>query len=285
MPAKQYKTYSNIRVTGNEFYIGAVMRQLNKIAATTDGRQFIDELNRIGQKVTVQQTTGRGNSCRAESAHCSPLLLQYVKTGNQIGFRNELKAAIGQAKRRGITLEHLGRQLSMGLSPATYRATRNVVRPSPKIAMPLGATPAQTTALFANKAMQSMGKLEELMDGRQSVTQLPQGWDVDLARLLRDHLTPGRGCATTVKFDPADSKPCSLDPAMRNRPPALGLVHELIHAWHNATGRSMRLARTGNEKLEEVITTGLPPYNFERFSDNKFRALWTENPVELRGRY
>lgn len=285
MPTSSYKHYANIQIEGNEFYIGAVARCLNKIAAQPDGQQFLTELNSKGHRITITQTTGRGNSCRAHGAGVSPLLLQAIDALSDDRFRNELKAAIGTAKQRGITLEHLGRQLAEGLSPATYRTAQNIGKPVSKIADPANATGAQVMALHAHKAMQAMGFLQELMDGRRGVRDLPTDWDYELPRLLREHLTPGRGGASTIKFDPADTKPCATDPAMRNRPPALGLVHEMIHAWHNATGRSMRLAIRNRHKLEEVITTGMPPYQFETFSDNKFRALWTQEEIALRMRY
>ena len=76
---------------------------------------------------------------------------------------------------------------------------------------------------------------------------------------------------------------CAIDPAMKNRHPALGLVHEMIHAYHSATGRNMRV-RNGGGNLEEVITTGLPPYQYEEFSDNRFRTEMGPD-VALRMKY
>jgi hypothetical protein len=288
MPIRNYKQFHNIAMEGNDFYIGATERCLNKIVALNEGIRFLPELNGCGYRVAIRQQDGGGNSCAPQSADVSPPFLQAVERRDDVLFQNELKAAIGKAQRNGITLEHLARQLAEGLTPATYNAQQNVVRPPSRIKAPVGSTGQQIMALHAHKTMVAMGTLQDLMDGRLGLALLAQlrpGWDYDLARLLRNFLTPGRGGASVVQFDPADSKPCAIDPAMKNRPPALGLVHEMIHAWHNATGRSMRLAMAGREKLEEVITTGLPPYNFEKYSDNKFRALWTATFVELRARY
>ena len=288
MPIRNYKQFQNVAMEGNDFYIGATERCLNKIAALNEGVKFLAELNGRGYRVTIRQQEGSGNGCAPQSAQVSPLFLQAVESRDDGLFRNELNAAIGKAQRNGITLEHLARQLAEGLTPATYSAQRNVVRPSSRIKAPVGSTGQQIMALHAHATMVAMGTLQDLMNGRLGLSlllQLRPGWDYDLARLLRNFLTPGRGGASVIQFDPADAKPCAIDPAMKNRPPALGLVHEMIHAWHNATGRSMRLAIAGHEKLEEVITTGLPPYNFEQYSDNKFRALWTTSFVELRTRY
>ena len=286
MPIRNYKQFPNIAMEGND--IGATERRLNEIAALNEGARFLAEVNGCGYRVTIRQQERGGNSCAPQSAEVSPPLLQAVERRDDVLFQNELEAAIGKAQRNGITLEHLARQLAEGLTPATYSAERNVVRPRSRIKTPVGSTSQQIMALHAHKTMVAMGTLQDLMEGRLGLAllaQLQPGWTYDLPRLLRNFLTPGRGGASVIQFNPADAKPCDEDPAMKNRPPAVALAHEMIHAWHNATGRSMRLAKAGPHKLEEVITTGLPPYNFEQYSDNKFRALWTTSFVQLRTHY
>ena len=44
------------------------------------------------------------------------------------------------------------------------------------------------------------------------------------------------------------------------------------------------LVQKNNENIEELITTGVPPYNFEDLSDNKMRTQWPKN-LELRKNY
>lgn len=62
------------------------------------------------------------------------------------------------------------------------------------------------------------------------------------------------------------------------RPPGIGLVHELIHAWRNVNG--LRYFKDKEKVLDaatpddEVMTTGFPPYNNEKYSENVFRSLW-----------
>jgi hypothetical protein len=131
--------------------------------------------------------------------------------------------------------------------------------------------------------MKSLSVLLEFADGKLAVDQLPAAWKADLPRILRPWLTSGPGANATIWFDPDDWKPCAIDPAMKNRHPALGLVHELVHALHSCLGTDMRV-RIGNENLEEVITTGLPPYQFEEFSDNMFRTQFGKD-VDLRMKY
>jgi hypothetical protein len=53
------------------------------------------------------------------------------------------------------------------------------------------------------------------------------------------------------------------------------LAHELCHAWRNATGRRLfDDAQACGLDDDEVMTTGIPPYTYEEFSENKFRAVW-----------
>ena len=59
---------------------------------------------------------------------------------------------------------------------------------------------------------------------------------------------------------------------------------EVIHALHNSSGINMALAKKNNENIEELITTGMPPYNFEELSDNKMRTQWPSH-LHLRQDY
>ncbi len=88
MPVSAYKEFTNILVEGNEFYIGAVQRCLNKIAAQPDGAVFLRELNNAGHRVTITQTTGGGNSCAVHGPGVSPLLMQAIHSGDPVRFRN-----------------------------------------------------------------------------------------------------------------------------------------------------------------------------------------------------
>ena len=81
-----------------------------------------------------------------------------------------------------------------------------------------------------------------------------------------------------MNFNPTATFHCKGDPAMHKRPPAIGLAHELIHALHAATGVDMWWVVKNNHRLEEVITTGMAPYQYEEISDNKMRAQW---PTEI----
>lgn len=54
------------------------------------------------------------------------------------------------------------------------------------------------------------------------------------------------------------------------------LVHELIHAWRGVRGISSQKTVQGNEaaKEEEQMVVGLGPFKSEKYTENKFRALF-----------
>jgi len=58
----------------------------------------------------------------------------------------------------------------------------------------------------------------------------------------------------------------------------------LIHALHNSSGVNLALVKKDSENIEELITTGMPPYNFEELSDNKMRSQWPQH-LNLRMNY
>lgn len=282
MATKQFAKCPAITVEGSEVYIIATMKHLEKIATIPLGKTLLNYIRNTGKSIKVVMTGTGGNSTSYQDS-ASPLLVQAINNQLAIPFRNELQVALNAAKRGGVGLEFIARQLTEGLTPVTYSGAKNVIQPPSKVKTPVGMSGAQVMALHANKAMQQMGWLQDFANGQLSVSQLPVPWKADLPRILRPWLTPGRGADSKISFDPGDWKPCALDPAMKGRHPSLGLAHEMIHAWHSASGRNMRV-KIGNENLEEVITTGLPPYNFEDISDNKLRTEFG-NDIQLRTRY
>jgi len=283
MPTQTFSKCTSIAVDGSEVFIVAVMKHLEKIATLSLGATLLVNIKKTGKLVKIEMTAPAGGNATSYQDSASPLLVQAINNQSADMFRNELKVALDTAKRAGIGLEFIARQLTEGLTPVTYSGAKNVVQPPSKVKTPVGMSGSGVMALHANKAMQRMGWLEDFANGKLTVSQLPTAWKADLPRILRTWLTPGRGASTTISFDPGDWKPCSLDPAMKGRHPALGLAHEMIHAWHSASGRNMRV-KIGNENLEEVITTGLPPYNFEEISDNKLRTEFGDE-IKLRTNY
>ncbi|MGH9667181.1 MAG: hypothetical protein ACRD9L_22385 [Bryobacteraceae bacterium] len=283
MPKKVFSMCSAIAADGDKTYTSAVVKHLDKISALSSGVALFQEVLKNHYQITIVMTDPGSGNGSSYTANASPLLVQAINRSLPDLFQTNLKAALDAAKRSGIPLDFIARQLTEGLTAVTYRAETNVAQPQSKVSTPTGLSGSQVMALHASAAMKSLSVLLEFADGKLKVDQLPAAWKADLPRILRPWLTPGLGANATIWFDPDDWKPCAIDPAMKNRHPALGLVHEIIHALHSCRGTDMRV-RIGNENLEEVITTGLPPYQFEEFSDNRFRTQFGKD-VNLRMKY
>lgn len=272
---------------GPDVYAVNVIKHLEKITTLSSGPALLQKIRETGKLIKIVMADTSGNACGYSDPRAkSPLLVQAIDSKNADMFRNELKMALGTAKKKGIPTDFFARQLTEGLTPVTYRAEKNLAMTGGRTTAPAGSSGAQVMAFHANVAMKNLGYLLDFAEGRLKVDLLYAefaAWRPELPRLLRPFLTPGRGSNAIIYFDPGDWKPCALDPAMKNRHPALGLVHEMIHAWHAMTGKNMNV-RIGKENLEEVITTGLPPYNSEEYSDNKFRTEFGP-AVNLRMKY
>lgn len=273
---KVYKTYQNVVMDGTQSYINGVTQCLDVIAKVPDGLKLLQGLCAGSHRVTIQHPVpdDDGNSCTRLTDHANPKLIQALEAKNQVNFQNELTAALDKAKRGGMTLEHFARQLTLGMSPVTYKGSVNVAPPKP-ISMPGSVnTPGAVMMKIGLEVADKMQILKDLASGARPLSKLPAGWDKDLPRLLRNYMTPGTGSGSSVEFNHTKTFHCVDDPAMHRRPPAIGLGHELIHALHNAKGVRMGILNSNNEKLEEIITTGFPPYNYEEISDNKLRTQW-----------
>lgn len=279
----QYKTYAKIEIMGVPDYIAGVTRCLDVIDGVPDGRKLLQSICTRGHMVYIQDTI-TGNSCTLQKWSACPLLPLAIAEKSAQRFATELTVAVGKAKSGGLTLEHLARQLAVGLSPATYASAANVVPPTQKAPARPGASPKEVMSHAARQTAAATSILQDLMSSKRPLHSLPPGWDYELPRLLRNYLTPGSGSGSKVAFNHAKTFHCVDDPAMHLRPPAIGLAHELIHALHNSSGVNMKLVAKNGENIEEIITTGMPPYNFEGLSDNKMRTQWPSH-MALRVNY
>lgn len=79
----------------------------------------------------------------------------------------------------------------------------------------------------------------------------------------RPWLTPGTGAGSRIKYNPDGHLGCIGD-RMKPRTHAIGLAHELCHAWRNSTGqRLFDDAMPCSLDDDEVMTTGFPPCQYE----------------------
>jgi hypothetical protein len=189
--------------------------------------------------------------------------------GAGISVQGELGWTLMEAAKAGWTLDKIGYTLAAGVSPATVRTIRNLVS---------GKTLGETERQHAGRAIAE--SIERAADcntageinfyagrGQHSLSD-------HLIRFLRPWLRPGTGGGSRVNFNPDSMVSCMGD-EMKPRPPAIGLVHELCHAWRNAAGqRLFDDALSCGLDDDEVMTTGFPPYQYEKFSENLFRSVW-----------
>lgn len=121
--------------------------------------------------------------------------------------------------------------------------------------------------------------------GGNQVTGLTSG------AMVKADGTRGAGSDATVHYNPDVTKIGTE--AWQDRPPAVGLAHELIHARH-ATEGSVDVTMVNNDSRpdpadpakiaqhfkEEVRTVGIEPYATEPYTENKIRSEWKPKQPE-----
>lgn len=225
--------------------------------------------------IVISPSVG-GNQCKSGGESIFYKLRAALRDSDSCSVRTELGIGLAGAAAAGWTLERIGNTLAVGMSPATVRTALN-----------LGPAKTMTTRQLVGQLLAD--QIEEAHDADQS-TKLNRGL-VDgytlgdhLVRFLRPWLRPGTGAGSLINFNPDSTLGCMGD-KMKRRPPAIGLVHELCHAWRNAVGeRLFDDALSCSLDDDEVMTTGFPPYQYERYSENLFRAHWPTR-LEIRVNY
>jgi len=87
---------------------------------------------------------------------------------------------------------------------------------------------------------------------------------------LYDHAASGTGAASTIEYSLGD-----LNPKNAERPPAIGLGHELVHAYYNLRGEQPGdEVGTFSTILFEYRCVGLGPWAGAPISENAIRAQW-----------
>ncbi len=290
MPITAYRELRNVLVNApDDAFRDQIISALDELRQMDAGREFLEALNGTAHRVTIgprQPPDFPSNYCEYDSDMTRfTLLARAVAEGNDVLFRQALTAALGTAQRQtGLSRDYFARQLTQGASPLTYDTAHNIGGAPRRTAIPAEARGSGTAVMAAvdEQVRAARAILDALADGRR--TDRPAGWDNDLQRLLRPWLQPGRGTSCTVGFDPTQTYPCDADPARKNRPPLIGLAHELVHAWRALYGRQLYV-RGDRFDIEEVIATGFPPYNFERFSENLFRSQYRGPELVMRVTY
>lgn len=96
-----------------------------------------------------------------------------------------------------------------------------------------------------------------------------------------DDGTPGLGANITINYNTTEWNPYGGTEAWMRRPPAIGLAHEMVHAWTGMMGIRAR-GETDGVRRRELQATGLGEFSNAKLSENKFRAAFG---LPLRPRY
>ena len=91
--------------------------------------------------------------------------------------------------------------------------------------------------------------------------------DPDAAR------TPGVGSDVRIDYDPVLEVLGDGTEAWMHRPPAIGLAHELVHAWTGMTGTRARTLKASERQAE-----GVGGYEDATFTENRFRDAFGLDP-------
>src|SRR5262245_23784982 len=270
-----YVHFSAITVNDQEPFHSKVIALLDIIRSLPIGQRMLGEIQGSGKAIGIslfRPGADTGNKCVAHNAQKFVRLRQAFGALNpNVSLEDELSDALDKAEAAGYGRMFLAKQIVQGLTPATVRTVNNLLPP------PLTKSRGQV----ADESWALAQVLEKLANGQLSAAQIPtpptgeHGLVDHLIRLLRPWLRPGTGSNSGIYFDPDGQQSCSGELGMQWRPPGIGLAHELCHAWRNATGnRLFDDAQACGLDDDEVMTTGIPPYNAEKYSENMFRAVW-----------
>jgi hypothetical protein len=281
----------------NATYHAGVVECLDKIQNLAAGKAMLIEMNLTQKLVEIVPTTkGKKNQCNCTKADRFATLVQAFQQSGGFKIKTELKKAIDKASSNGMTLQMIANQLAKGLSPATVHTDQNVLAPGPFSVDAL-------TRFKGTKMDGKKGRIQQALDVingyltqdnfyKSDLSVELSGGDKththrhDLIRILKPFSEPGKGAPSKIFFDPTLEWSCDQDQENTTRPPAIALAHELCHAWRNAAGLRFFDDRQSNGlNDDEVMTTGLPPYLYEKYSENLFRSQWSKEKLEMRTDY
>lgn len=295
MPAAPYGHGTQIEIKNDDLtYFNKVVEKLDELRAQPLGARLLAEIRK--KVIIVPTAAGRGNMCTSNGNTIFYRLCAAFRGADRERYsvQKELGIALMGAAGAGWTLERIGYTLAGGLSPATVQTCGNLLNPAMQ-----ASVGERFQAWRAGKDVRTArGEriatlIEDVADLKQPYSvlfpQAPRGTHRlgdHLLRFLRPWLTPGEGSGSRVNFNPDGMLGCMGDNVMKPRPPALGLAHELCHAWRNAVGeRLFDDALSCGLDDDEVMTTGFPPYQYEKYSENLFRASWPGGALEMRKNY
>jgi Effector protein len=303
-PAIVVRFNDSDRVTDRGAWAAKITALLDEIEGMRLGAELMYDIQQSGRTVYVQPALAQGNQCGAGSHNCYVRLRQALENFG-FDFATELRTAFERAKRAQISLDGIARRLASGMSAVTVETSRNVARQSGSGAgyekrkldrkgKPVYSSPGVPVMVDAKMTFDSMRDLLlGLCDGsrKKDELQMRRGNRMLSDDLIRcfyipnptpgtEFLVRGLGSDATISFKPDVVESCWLNEHVK-RPPAIGLAHELIHAWRNVHGlryfKDKEKVADAATPDDEVMTTGFPPYQWEKYSENMFRTLWADH--------
>lgn len=275
MPQVAYLHFPAITVNDQPAFHTKTVALLDIIRGLPLGMNLLNAIQGSGKQVGIaplRAGVDHGNKCVAHNAQKFVRLRQaFAGLNPNLTLAAELTDALDKAENAGMGRMFLAKQIVKGLTPATVRTVNNLVHP------PVALTRGQ----IADQSWAMAQVIEKLGNGQMGAQQVPNGvggaygFADQMIRLLRPWLRSGTGSNSGVYFDPDGQQSCCGERGMQWRPPGIGLAHELCHAWRNATGnRLFDDAQACGLDDDEVMTTGIPPYSSETYTENLFRAAW-----------
>jgi hypothetical protein len=255
---------------------------LLQLAHLALGQQLYAALLMAGHPVLIRRV---GGGRPTNSCVCGPITkfvaLRRALLGQSVdGVANELAHSLAEAAGAGIPLTRLAQLVSQRLSAVTNQTMNNISGGSAAVPAAEYVRVYDILYRMANRDGTAIAEAEARPGGHGTYSLSDK-----LIRVLRPWLRPGTGAGSAIFFDPDNRLSCGNDGAPADRPPLIGLAHELCHAWRNSSG--MRLfddAMACHLPDDEVMTTGIPPYLYEQFSENLFRSVYPGH-LDMRERY
>jgi len=278
MAQQPYGRFPAIGVNDSRPFHTKVTNLLDTIAGTAVGQSMLTQIQQSGKRVDITMLrpgTDTGNKCVAHNIKKFVRLRQAFTSGHDpahVSLREELQHTLSRAEAAGHSRLFICKQLAQGLTPATVRTANNLTHVPHNLTRANVADNAWAVAQILEKITRGTIRPDEIPTTRNAEYTLVD----NLIRILKPWLRPGDGSNCGIYFDPDNQASCAGDRGMAWRPPGIGLAHELCHAWRNVTGnRLFDDAQACGLSDDEVMTTGIPPYNAEQFSENRFRSVWT----------
>jgi hypothetical protein len=241
---------------GNAQFHQAVLQQLAEIQQQV-GAQFFTDLARPGKKQVVVPVGPQGSQVVGYPTAYKKLR-QLDDSGNTAGFAAELTSTLQ-------TAGHDAAWLTAQLMATGLPRWDGTTDPAP-------IAPFQDTQTTRSK-----------VDAWLAGAKRPDIDEMDVLMLvLAQWAANGPGVSSRIEYDYTKTA-LSTGP----RPPAVGLFHELVHAYHNAhgsqLGREDSVKEDNGGRLYECMAVGLGPFAGHPYTENAMRASYPN--VAPRPRY